>query len=205
MKIQLVTFIIIIGFFASCEKGVDPINCAVQLDYTEDSKDLTILFIGTSHTYFNNMPNIVKQIGKSVGDSVHIKMSAPGGYDFERHVKLQATLDALDSCDWDYIILQESGWRTTLPQDSLNTRVFPFAKELKKIISQKQPSAKLILYMTNGYTMGVGSFNTDWCEDEPLVCSYDGMQNRIRDTYITLSKMMDAEVAPAGMVWKSLL
>ena len=112
---------------------------------------------------------------------------------------------ALDSCDWDYIILQESGWRTALPQDSLNTRVYPFAKEFKNIISEKQPLAKLILYMTNGYTKGVGSFNASWCNDEPLVCSYDGMQNRIRDTYIKLSKIVDAEIAPGGMVWKSLI
>ena len=205
IKSRLVAFIVIIGFLASCEQGVNPINCAVPLDNTEDSKDLAILFIGTSHTYYNNMPDIIKKIGKSIGDSVHIKMSAPGGYDFERHVTLQTTLDALDSSDWDYIILQESGWRTALPQDRLNTQVFPFAKELKKIISEKQPLAKLILYMTNGYTKGVGSFNTSWCEDEPLVCSYDGMQNRIRDTYVTLSKTMNAEIAPAGMVWKSLI
>src|SRR6478752_1724707 len=192
MKNQLAVFVVIIGFLASCDQGIDPISCAVPIDQTKGTKDINILFIGTSHTYYNNMPNIVKQIGKSIGDSVHIKMSAPGGYDFERHVKLQATLDALDSCDWDYIILQESGWRTTLPQDSLNTRVFPFAKELKKIISEKQPLAKLVLYMTNGYTKGVGSFNTSWCKDEPVVCSYEGMQNRIRDTYITLLKLMDA-------------
>src|SRR5687768_14591314 len=110
MKSQLVAFIIIIGCLASCEQGVHPINCSVPLDNTEDSKDLDILFIGTSHTYYNSMPNIIKQIGKSIGDSVHIKMSAPGGYDFERHVTLQTTLHALDSGDWDYIILQESGW-----------------------------------------------------------------------------------------------
>jgi hypothetical protein len=168
-------------------------------------KDIDILFIGTSHTHYNAMPDIVRAIGESIGDQVYTEMSAPGGYDFERHIVLMSTIDALDSRDWDYIVLQESGWRTALPKDMLQTSVFPFAKELKKIISEKRPSAKLIMYLTNGYVNGVGTFNADWCTDEPAVCSYEGMQARVRDTYLELSKIMNADVAPAGMVWETLI
>jgi hypothetical protein len=205
-KRLFIPIVIILLSLATCDHPVDPVNCAVSLDVTShEPRDISILFIGTSHTYYNDLPAIVKAIGKSIGDQVYTEMSAPGGYDFERHVILESTIKALDSREWDYIVLQESGWRTALPPDMLATKVFPFASDLKNIISEKQPSSTLILYMTQGYVGGVGTFDADWCAAEPAVCSYEGMQERIRDTYIELSKIMGAEVAPTGMVWKALM
>jgi len=198
--------IVVILSLTTCDDSADTINCAVPLDVnSQESRDISVLFIGTSHTYYNELPAIVEAIGESIGDQVYTEMSAPGGYDFERHIVLESTLRSLDSREWDYIVLQESGWRTALPQDMLATKVFPFAADLKNIMSEKQPSARLILYMTQGYVGGVSAFDADWCAAEPVVCSYEGMQERIRDTYIELSKMMGAEMAPAGMVWTALM
>ena len=151
------------------------------------------------------MPKLVSSIAKSVGDSAYTEMSAPGGYDFERHFKLTATISALNSRKWDYIILQESGWRTALPTSLAEVRVYPFADSLKNLINNNNSNAKLILYMTNGYINGVNAFgDTAWCRSDPQVCTFEGMLDRIKGTYINLAKQLNAEVAPCGLVWKAL-
>jgi hypothetical protein len=133
-------------------------------------------------------------------------MSAPGGYDFERHFKLTQTINAINSRQWDYIVLQESGWRTALPTALAEQRVYPFADSLKSIIDDSNPDAHLILYMTNGYIDGVNAFgDTDWCRDDPQVCSYEGMQERIKSTYRKLADQLDAEIVPGGILWNIIM
>jgi hypothetical protein len=163
------------------------------------------LFIGTSHTFYNEMPKLVGSIARSFGDSTYTEMSAPGGYDFERHFKLATTIAALNSRKWDYIVLQESGWRTALPTSLAEVRIYPFADSLKKLITNSNPNPKLILYMTDGYINGVNAFgDTGWCRSDPQVCTFDGMQDRIKLTYNHLAKQLNAEVAPCGVMWKVL-
>jgi hypothetical protein len=180
-------------------------ECGLKEDLNKNSTTVSILFIGTSHTFYNELPQLVRSIGRSMGDSVYTEMSAPGGYDFERHFRLTETKIALSSRKWDYIVLQESGWRTALPESMANARVYPFADSLKALIDVNNLEAKLILYMTNGYIGGVNAFGEEkWCSEDPQVCTYEGMQDRIRETYLKLSDQMKAEIAPCGIVWKML-
>ena len=149
------------------------------------------------------MPKTVAAIAKSIGDSVYTEMSAPGGYDFERHFVLDATKTALSSRKWDYIVLQESGWRTALPASLAQARVYPFADSLLNLVKRNNATAHLVLYMTNGYTNGVNAFgDTAWCKADPQVCSFDGMLERVKGTYVQLGKQLNAELAPCGVLWK---
>lgn len=194
-------------FLPGCENS-DPesSDCSITKTTTTGALDLSILFIGTSHTYYNDLPKLVEEIGASVGDHVYTEMTAPGGYDFERHFKLAQTVDAINSRQWDYIVLQESGWRTALPPALAEQRVYPFADSLRKIIIHSNPDAHLILYMTHGYIDGVNAFgNSDWCRDDPQVCTYEGMQARIKSTYQKLADQLDAEIVPAGILWKIII
>jgi hypothetical protein len=181
-------------------------DCSITKNGTKDALDLSILFIGTSHTHYNDLPKMVEQIASSSGDQVYTEMSAPGGYDFERHFKLAETVDAIKSRKWDYIVLQESGWRTALPPVLAEERVHPFADSLKNIIDESNSDVQLILYMTNGYVGGVNAFGeTDWCRDDPEVCTYEGMQERIKSTYLRLAEQLDAKIVPCGILWKIIM
>jgi len=205
MSIKLFSGLIFILLFSGCEKKAESSNCGLKIDENNNAQNVSILFIGTSHTHYNEMPKLVSSIARSFGDSAYTEMSAPGGYDFERHYKLAATITALNSRKWDYIVLQESGWRTALPSSLAEVRIYPFADSLKKLISNSNPNAKLILYMTDGYINGVNAFgDTAWCRSDPQVCTFDGMQDRIKLTYNQLAKQLNAEVAPCGTIWKIL-
>ena len=184
----------------------ESLGCSITRNPTTAALDLSILFIGTSHTYYNDLPKLVEQIGSSMGDHVYTEMTAPGGYDFERHFKLEQTVNAINSRQWDYIVLQESGWRTALPPALAEQRVYPFADSLLNVIAESNPQARLILYMTNGYIDGVNAFgDSDWCRDDPQVCTYDGMQERIKSTYQKLADQLDAEIVPGGILWKIIM
>ncbi len=151
------------------------------------------------------MPVLLRDIAKSINDDVYVEMSAPGGYDFERHYKLAETTTALGSRKWDYIVLQESGWRTAYTASLAEKNIYPFADSLKKVINQNNSKATLVLYMTNGYIDGVNAFgDTAWCRADPQVCSLDGMQARIKDNYQHLSTQLNAAIAPCGIIWKIL-
>jgi len=192
--------------FAGCEKENSKLlNCGLELEMNNEPINLSVLFIGNSHTYYNDMPEMVGAIARSMGDHVYTEMSAPGGYDFERHYKLDATISAINSRNWDYIVLQESGWRTALPPSVTASMIYPYADSLNRVIRANTKTAKLILYLTNGYIEGVNAFgDTDWCKQDPQVCNYEGMQEKIKGTYLHLANQLNAEIAPCGVLWKIL-
>ena len=205
MRTKPISSIIFLLLFCTCGKDKESTNCGIEINENTKAQNISILFIGTSHTFYNEMPALVSSVARSLGDSAYTEMSAPGGYDFERHYKLEATITALDSRKWDYIILQESGWRTALPPSLAEVSIYPFADSLKNLIRKNNPTAKLILYMTNGYTNGVNTFgDTAWCNADPQVCTYEGMLDRIKANYIRLAEQLNAEVAPCGLIWKAL-
>ena len=69
-----------------------------------------ILFIGNSYTYFNDMPEMVKSIADSKGDSIIVSESTHGGWSTFQLLEYQPTLNAIHSENWDYVILQEGGY-----------------------------------------------------------------------------------------------
>lgn len=187
-------------FFLNCEKTNEEGNCGLRETQLNSPQTFKVLFIGNSHTYVNDVPGTIHQIAKSKGDSVYYKMSAPGGYDFQRHYKLAETISAIQSEKWDYVVLQESGWRTALIDAMMDTMVFPFADSLYHIIKRNNNTTKIILYMTQGYKNGAS-----WSSQDPVVANYNGMQNRIKNTYIKLADNLNSTVAPAGLMWKIVL
>ena len=59
--------------------------------------------------------------------------------------------------------------------------------------------------MTHGYIGGVKALaDSAWCTNDPQVCTYEGMQERIKETYLHLANQMQATIAPCGVMWKIL-
>jgi hypothetical protein len=201
--IRTLSLLILIALMSSSCGNDEDEPCGLVEDVSEQSKTLNILFIGNSHTHFHDLPEIVKEIGGSIGDNLYVEMSAPGGYEFERHFKDPATLTALSSRAWDFIVLQESGWRVALPPVEAKIQVYPFADSLKREIFRNNKDAQLVLYVTHGYEHGVNTIGeTQWCQWDPSVCSQEGMSKRIQETYKELSRIFDAQSAPAGPLWQ---
>ena len=75
-----------------------------------------ILFVGNSLTYFNDMPEIVAAISLGAEDDppMRVGMVAFPGFHLEDHWNQGEALDAIDSGDWDVVVLQQGP--TTLPE-----------------------------------------------------------------------------------------
>ena len=68
---------------------------------------LKLLFIGNSHTFMNNMPDMVAARIKENGYDCETFMLSPGGWTLEQHVAEQQTKYNIEHGKFDYVVLQE--------------------------------------------------------------------------------------------------
>lgn len=136
---------------------------------------MRILFIGNSHTYFNDMPHIFKQICQENNKDMEVTMLARGYKGLDYHVKEPQTRFNILYGNYDYIILQhlQSGFN----KDILNNSV----GELLKWINMS--GAEAILYMT-------------WSMKEERE-----KQNELSEGYREVGKKLKIKVAPVGEIW----
>jgi hypothetical protein len=195
-------FIIISGCINSIDNRFD---CHLKEASTDTIQQLNILFMGTNLTVENNIPKMVGKLAKSMGDSLFYLTIAPYDFDFERHFSDKSTRSLIRNFKWDYVVMQESGWRIALPVSMADTMSFRWADSLKQFIKEINTQCQLIFLMTNGFENGVKAIDLNWAKNDPDVATYDGMQERIKQNSITLANKLDIPVAPCGLLWKICL
>lgn len=158
----------------------------------------SVLFIGNSYVYVNDLPNTFRQLALSLGDTVTVASSAPGGYTLFQHSTYAPTLDAITSQPWDFVVMQEQSQLGALPVDATSTEYG--ALQLLARIEENWECTYPVFYMTWGRQNG-DALN---CPDFPFMCTYDGMQQGLRNTYLYLATMNDAHVSPVGVAWKQV-
>ena len=70
-------------------------------------KQLSILFIGNSHTYYNDMPLMVKDRAKDEGYDCRVCMIAHPGWYLDQHAKEPEVRFNILYGGYDYVVLQE--------------------------------------------------------------------------------------------------
>ena len=70
-------------------------------------KHLKILFIGNSHTYYNDMPLLVKNRFDELGFDCHVTMLAHPGWFLTQHVEDPESKFNIMFGGYDYVVLQE--------------------------------------------------------------------------------------------------
>ena len=73
----------------------------------KNQKKLRILFIGNSHTYFNDMPEIVAEQFRKEQYDCEVTMIAHGGWFLEQHVNEPDVRFNILYGHYDYVVLQE--------------------------------------------------------------------------------------------------
>jgi len=169
------------------------INISLKF-YSQDST--SVLFVGNSFTFYNNMPYIFKDIATSKGKKVHVDTVVTGGKDLKFHSERPRTYNMIQSRKWDYVILQGHSNEFAQPDSKVDTLTFPYAKKLVDSVRKYNPCARILLYMTWGYKNG----NKKW---KPIA-SYDSMQLRIERQYLIFADKLNTGVSPVGMVWKEV-
>ena len=158
----------------------------------------SVLFIGNSYTYVNDLPNTVKQLALSLGEDMTVASSAPGGYTLFQHATYAPTTTAIESRQWDYVVMQEQSQLGALPVDVTTTE--NGALQLLAEIEANYECTYPVFYMTWGRQNG----DAGNCASFPFMCTYDGMQQGLRNTYLYLATMNDAYVSPVGVAWKTV-
>lgn len=166
----------------------------------EAQKKLHVLFIGNSYTAANNLPNMIKQIALSKGDSLFTDENTPGGYTFQAHSTNAVTLSKIQLKPWDYVVLQEQSQRPAFSPAQVAVEVYPYADSLNKYIKQNHNCTQTLFYMTWGRKNGDASN----CAAYPPICTYEGMQARLRQSYLEMAQNLNASVAPVGVAWKKV-
>jgi len=156
----------------------------------------SVLFIGNSLTFMNEMPMMFAEIAKSKGKNVYVERVTEGGKSLDYHSKQARTYQAINSRKWDYVVLQELSNTPAQPDSKTEKISLPFFKQLTDSIRANSECTKVLLYMTWGYKNG----NSQWAE----INTYASMQARITNTYLRYTDLLQAQVAPVGEVWRNI-
>jgi Secretion system C-terminal sorting domain/PKD domain len=171
---------------------------ALAIVFSMNAQTKSALFVGNSYTYVNNLPQMVKDLALSKGDTLLVDVSAVGGYTFNNHSVYAPTLNKIKQQAWDYVILQEQSQLPSFPPSQVATDVYPYADKLNDSILQNNACTETLFFMTWGRQNGDASN----CAFYPPLCTYNGMQMRLRSSYMQMAADNHASVAPVGVAWK---
>lgn len=165
--------------------------------FTSKAQDETsVLFIGNSFTFMNNMPFMFRDIGVSSGKKLHVDTVVEGGKNFNYHATNVETYDKIKERKWDYIIIQGHSNELAQPESKIDKSSLPFAQQIVDSIRANSSCTQVVLYMTWAYKFG----NSKWAP----IANYDSMQLRIKNQYLRFADLLDARVSPVGEVWKNV-
>ena len=134
------------------------------------------LFIGNSHTFYNDMPNIFKEICKENGIDMQVAMLTKGGMGFDYHAENEQTRFNILFGEYDFVILQH----VAHPMGEYEV----MEEAADKIMSWiRQSGATPCYYMT-------------WTEE-----NNEQFQEEMSSRYRKLAKRHGCLVAPVGEIW----
>jgi hypothetical protein len=160
------------------------------------SDTLRLLFIGNSHTYYNNLPHLFAYLAQSGGYPVVVDSNTPPGYALEGHCTNPITLAKIAQGGWDYVILQEQSLYPVIDFYRYGS-MYPAARHLDSLITNV--GARTALYMTWGWRGG-GQHEVNGHYSIPFV-DYFQMQDTLTAAYVMLADQISALLLPAGCAW----
>ncbi len=169
---------------------------AVAQQREQDS--LRLLFVGNSYTYYNDLPKMVGELAKSQNKPLSIHSITKGGERLKGHLANEELRRMLTTQHWDFVVLQEQSSAPAKQTESVIAEIYPAAEALDSLIHVGSPNAQTIFYMTWGHKYG----STHKIDNYPLSFTYEGMQERIKTTYLEMTYRTNAICAPVGMAWE---
>ena len=160
----------------------------------------SVLFIGNSYTYVNDLPGLLASVAQSAGDSVIYDSNCIGGYTFQLHSTNATTLQKIAQGNFNYVVLQEQSQLPSFPISQVQSSVYPYARTLDSLITIANPCTETVFYMTWGRKNGDASNCANW----PPLCTYSGMDSLLRMRYEYMANTNNAFVSPVGAVWRHI-
>jgi hypothetical protein len=165
---------------------------------------LSVLFIGNSYTSANNLPQLVQNLSTSAGKTLNIDSNMPGGFPLSSHLNDATTFSKISQGNWDYVILQEQSQIPTIEFYRYND-MYPAMTDLKSLIEQYNPCAKIITYMTWGRRFGGQQCDPSGTYCSPVFANFNHMQDSLTSAYLEISEQLNIQCAPVGVTWQNIL
>ncbi len=140
-----------------------------------------MLFIGNSFTQRNNVPGLLAEMAAARDLCVQRELISVGGASLRNHWNAGRAAKAIETGDYDYVVLQE---QSTLPVKNakrMAENVWLFDQAIKRV------GSKTVLYMT-------------WARQHTPEA-----QQAITDAYNAIGHELGAIVVPVGLAWQNFL
>ncbi len=177
-----------------------PVLLFVMLPVLANATTRRVLFIGNSYVYTNNLPVILQQLATSLGDTLIYEESVPGGMTFQGHSTDPTTLNKIKAQQWDIVVLQEQSQRPAFSPAQVAVDVYPYARKLDSLVRANKACTETMFFMTWGRKNGDASN----CAAYPPICTYLGMQQSLRESYMQMAQDNNSIVSPVGAAWKQV-
>ncbi|MBL4862208.1 MAG: PKD domain-containing protein [Crocinitomicaceae bacterium] len=164
----------------------------LTLTFAQDSA--SVLFIGNSYIYTNDLPSLFNDLTTSLGDIVTYDSQALGGATFSTHAGNTATYSKIKSQPWDYVVLQAQSQEPSFPVSQVDTETLPYAQQMADSVYANRFCSDVLMFMTWGRENG----DSQW---EPI-STFDGMNARLRSAYMRMADSVQGSVSPVGSAWK---
>lgn len=163
--------------------------------------ELSVLFIGNSHTGSANLTSKFQGLATAAGHLTAVQTSVVGGSTLSYHSHHQPTLDLIESRVWDLVILQEHTRVTVIPYWIENS-FYPAAARLDSIITASGSETALFAHWA--YQDAQGPYCIlDECSRE--FSDYFDMQAEMSAAFGPLADLLQVPAVLVGDAWAAAL
>ncbi len=159
-------------------------------------ENISVLFIGNSYTFMNDMPFMFQKMAKEEGVNAYVDTVVHGGKNLQYHASRKETYEKIRSRNWTYVVIQGHSNEFATPKTDIEKKSKMYLSQLIDSVRTNNSCTKIALYMTWAYSTG----NKNW---EPID-TYDKMQNMVKDNYMWMARDFNTVVAPVGFVWQDV-
>jgi len=164
----------------------------------QNNQTVEALFLGNSYTAVNDLPLLISQLANASNDVLLYQSNCPGGATLNTHFTNGTSISQITAQKWDVVILQAQSQEPAFSPAQVAQETLPFALKLDSIIHSNDSCTKTIFYETWGRKYG----DVANCPFYPPICTYTGMQDRLKASYKLFADTCQAILAPAGEAWR---
>jgi hypothetical protein len=168
------------------------ISISTTLSNAQDS--ISVLFVGNSYTYVNDLPSMTSNLAVSLGDEITFDSKTNGGFTFANQLNDPLTHTKIESKPWDYVILQGQSQEPSFPYTQVNTNTLPQAVQLADSVYDNRYCSQTMFFMTWGREVGDPQWDS--------INTFYKMNDRLRLAYLRFVDSTESSVAPVGVAWR---
>ena len=155
---------------------------------------VSVLFIGNSYTYVNDLPTLTNNLTNSLGDILTFDSQTIGGASFALHAGNATTYQKIHTNPWDFVVLQGQSQELSFPTDQVNTESLPYIEQLADSVHGSNYCSQILLYMTWGRQNGDPQWDS--------ISTFNGMNERLTNAAVRMADSIEASLSPVAVAWK---